>query len=386
MNNSPIAGISLSTLIVAAGLVLASAQFAHGQEDNIEKQGAAVLQKIAAEKQAAILEEQAAGDGLAQSARLAPAADDLTQTSENESVKSADVEPATVSAQTDISQSADLSRFAYHPESSSISVNYEDYIRFMNSYSLVHKNRVKLDYSLIKTAGARKLIQHIQYLKDLPVDQLSRNDQLAYWLNLRNLLVIFAIAVDGSTEISEERGTFDEPGEMWTKKMVMVNDVNLSINDIEKDIILANWKDPNIVYGLYQGVDGAPPLYKPGFRGENVRDVLPKLGKRYLNEKGVVKIKANQAQIPQVYGWYREALFKDDDKKIVKHLRRLAKESQFKKLEPVNSIEMDKLSYNIDAIGKLKKKKKRNTQRRAPQAPTPGPSSGSSGGGGRSGS
>jgi len=168
---------------------------------------------------------------------------------------------------------------------------------------------------------------------------------------------VFAVAVENSNDIAEKRGTFENPGEIWTKNMIEIDGVDLSINDIEKNIILANWKDPNVIYGLYQGVLGGPPLYKPGFRGNNVRDILPRLGRRYLNGKKTVLIKSDTANIPEVYGWYETGLFKGEQAKLIKHVRRLSKEKLLKKMESVKNVAYYDMSYGIDNIGKIKSKK-----------------------------
>ncbi len=271
----------------------------------------------------------------------------------------------------------EFQQFSQHQPISQIEVKYSDMIGFMNSYSAIDKGRVKLSYATIRGSGSSSLLRNLQYLRDIPVSQLSSEDQLAYWLNIRNLMVIFAVTVDGATNLEEERGTYDNPGEMWTVKRIVIGGVNMSIDDIERKIILANWNDPNILYGLYQGVRGGPSLYKPGFRGDTVRDVLPKLGRRYLNSKKVVSVKGAKIELPAVYGWYGDQLFEGDEAALIKHVRRLSKQKLLSKIQKVDTVSLADSDYRIDTTGTIRKTKRREVI----SAPTPG--RGSTGRGGR---
>ena len=293
---------------------------------------------------------------------------------------------ATDEAGTDTQEATttDLSKFSNAVETSEISVEYDLLIGFMNSYTAIDKNRVKFDYQTIRTSGARPLVHSLQAMRDVEVSRLSKTDQLAYWLNLRNQLVIFAVTLENATNLADERGTFDEPGEMWTEKRIIVDGVNLSIDDIERGIILANWPNfPNIFYGLYQGVEDGPPLFKPGFRGDTVHDVLAKLGKRYVNQKKVITAKGNTVNVPGVYGWYGDVLFEGDEAKLIKHFKRHAGEKLRGRLNDVETISLSEIGYAIDTATTVKRKRKRRP------APTGSPSIGTPGGGstrGRSGS
>ncbi|MEL7018939.1 MAG: hypothetical protein AAGL18_09465, partial [Pseudomonadota bacterium] len=81
----------------------------------------------------------------------------------------------------------DFSRFANAAEVSVIQPNYDDIIGFMNSHAAIDKSRVKLDYNAMRAGRAAGLARILQRMRDIPVSQLNRDDQLAYWLNLRNL-------------------------------------------------------------------------------------------------------------------------------------------------------------------------------------------------------
>ena len=247
----------------------------------------------------------------------------------------------------------DFSQFATSAEVSAVAVSYENITAFMNSHSAIEKNRVKLNYTAMSQGGASGLARILQRLRDVPVSQLSRDDQLAYWLNMRNLLVVFSIAVDARGSIDAQRGTYEAPGELWTDEIITVEGVKLSIDDIERNILIANWNDPHILYGMYQGALGGPPLYKPGFTGANVHDVLNKLGQRYINSRKTLGAKSSTLKVPAIYEWYFDALFDGDEAKVERHIRSLALPKLAKKLQKFDAIEPVAFNYKVDSLDKL---------------------------------
>ena len=258
---------------------------------------------------------------------------------------------------------ASIEKFGQAPEVSSFTPSYDGMIGFLNSFSVIDKRRVKLNYNGIRSNGARPLVRELQALREIPVSQLSKADQLAYWLNLRNMLVIFVVASENAANIAAERGTFAEPGPLWTKKRIYVEDVHLSIDDIERGIILKHWPTPDVFYGLYQGVSGGPSLFKPGFRGSSVYSVLPKLGARYAASKKSLDISSEVVRIPEFYQWYHDVLFDGDDAKVLKHLKRVTSLKKRQKLSDVTTIEYLPANYDVDTLGKLRRSKSNSNQR-----------------------
>ena len=274
-----------------------------------------------------------------------------------------------------------IEKFGYAPEKSTFTPAYQTSIGFMNSFSVLDKKgRVKIIYDNVRTTGTAPLLRSLRYLRDVPVSQLNKNDQLAYWLNLRNMLIIFAITSDRATDLNQERGTLDNPGPLWTAQLITVEGVGLSIDDIERKIILKHWRDPNIIYGLYQGVKGGPSLYKPGFNGSTVNRVLPKLGKRYLSDKRNISVKSATVNIPEFYRWYSDVFFKGEDRRILAHLRKTSQTKLSGKLQNVDKIRWVNMDYQIDDT--RESKTKRATTKRIAPAPQL-PRGGNRGGGGR---
>ncbi len=277
-------------------------------------------------------------------------------------------EPATASAKSALDTEdkdenpKDFSIFGQFPENGIEPPDYRPYLAFFNSYSQIHKTRLLLDYDGIRTRGARTLINVIVGLQDVPASQLSRDDALAYWLNLHNALVVFSAVVENETDLRAGRGTPDKPGEIWTADRVKIEGVSLSLHEIEQEIILANWSDPNIIYGFYQGGAGGPALFKPGFDGRSVHEVLEKLGRRFVNTSRDIEARDDTVTVPSFYEWYSEPLFNNDAEKMRRHLLRLSEGKRLRKIREASKVETVAFDMKIETA------KDQPDQRRSPTA------------------
>lgn len=245
-----------------------------------------------------------------------------------------------------------FSQFTTSAEVSDYNVDYSPIQKFSNVFVDEQRGRTKVAYAPAGQQGKAFMIGYVRYLSNVPVSTLSRNDQLAYWLNTRNFLVIDAMASSKSRRrMSSLRGTPEAPGEMWSEKRITVEGVELSIDDIEKNIILANFSDnPNIIFGMYQGTSGGPQFRKAGFSAANLNAELEAAGRDFVNSKNGLKVSKSKAEIPAVVSWYQNDVFGGDATAAATHLASLAKASTATKLAGVSEFKARKFSYSSDEL------------------------------------
>ena len=241
-------------------------------------------------------------------------------------------------------------KFAAADPASTRKIDYKPIDDFYEAVSVKSRKRQDFRYSVLKDQGVAVLDSYIGFFATISPSEFSKNEQLAFWLNLRNLLVIRNIAVDKpSRSLKKERGDFQSPGDMWTQKHITVEGVALSIDDIERRIILAHWSDPNIIYGLYQGVKGGPSFQPPkNFAGAAIQGELAARGASFINSRRTLRIKKDEVRLPAVYEWYKEVLFNNDDAAIISHIGSHANEKLRAKLEAVTAIDYAVMDYGLD--------------------------------------
>jgi hypothetical protein len=102
-----------------------------------------------------------------------------------------------------------------------------------------------------------------------PLENFSRDEQLAYWINLYNITILDEIA-----RIYPEpdlKGTLVGKNSILSKKILVIAGIPLSLNDIQFTILKQNYENnPLIIYGLYQGIIGGPSIRKTAYTGKYV--------------------------------------------------------------------------------------------------------------------
>ncbi|MEM8635781.1 MAG: DUF547 domain-containing protein [Pseudomonadota bacterium] len=250
----------------------------------------------------------------------------------------------------DTPDATQFTQFAAYTEASTFNVRYDPISQFTDVFGNEERGRLKIAYSAVNQQGKDFLARYVNYLGNVPVTTLSRDDQLAYWLNTRNMLITQAMAESTSRRrMRQNRGTADAPGSMWTDKRITVDGVELSIDDIEHGIILANWSDtPNVIYGLYQGSQGSVAFPTNGFSGSNVHTELEQIGREFISSRNGVRVRRNKAQLPEVYSWYSDELFGGDQAAVVSHISALADANTASRLSEATSFENRRFSYSSD--------------------------------------
>ena len=241
-------------------------------------------------------------------------------------------------------------KFSTSSPTSSVTVDYSPIKQFSEAFGREDRGRTKISYAAVEQQGQNFLTAVMARFAAVQVSSLSRDDQLAYWLNTHNMLVMQAMTDSKARRnMSTARGTADAPGEMWTKKRITVQGTDLSLHDIEKNIIVANFTDkPNAVFGLYQGTKGSPAFKGDGFHGATLDVDLAAAGQAHV--KNHLKVKGSKAQIPAVMYWYADDLFGGNQDALRAQLVSLSSEKNAKKLSDVTQFEARKFSYSSDEL------------------------------------
>ena len=114
-------------------------------------------------------------------------------------------------------ETGDFAQFSASAEVSNYAVDYRPIQQFTKAFALEQRGRMKVSYAAVEQQGEAFMKTYMKYLSEVPVSTMTRDDQLAYWLNTRNMLVIDAMTDSKSRRrMSAQRGTPDNPGDLWT--------------------------------------------------------------------------------------------------------------------------------------------------------------------------
>jgi len=128
-----------------------------------------------------------------------------------------------------------------------------------------------------------------EYKKDLvrlanehDIQSFSRHEQLAFWLNLHNVVLIETIAKEHPTKNPSALVFGAEPKPLHEAELITIRNVPLSLRNIRENIVYENWDNPNVIYGFFRGDIGGPRLTPFAFTANNVDHVLESHGFEYI--------------------------------------------------------------------------------------------------------
>lgn len=246
-------------------------------------------------------------------------------------------------------QSESTSQFSAYSSESTATVNTEPYQEFIGALTITERWRTLVAYEIANAQGLVFMQEYADYLAGIPVDELNRDEQLAYWLNTRNFLLIQAISEERRVRgFKKKRGTPAAPGTFWTEKRITVSGTELSLQDIEEDILFAGWDDPNIMFGLYQGIKGGPPLPKQPFTGTQVTSQLTEAARRFNTLPNNFRVRGGKVRISSYYDWYLPLAHDNTEDALRQHLHSFAKPKDQNAVQTAAKLDRRKLSTEFE--------------------------------------
>ena len=175
-------------------------------------------------------------------------------------------------------------------------------------------------------AASEAFDEYLDLLDQVDPTALSRNSQLALWLNAYNAWTIELINLHNEREsirnINKTLGLAIKGP--WTQPLATVGGVTYTLDDIEHGIIRKEFDDPRIHFALVCAAVSCPPLRREAYIGTHLNEQLNDQSRRFLlhsPEKNRVDIANNTVYLTKVFDWYAKDFGKNDTE-IVRYLAR----------------------------------------------------------------
>ena len=147
------------------------------------------------------------------------------------------------------------------------------------------------------------LRSYIVSLERQAPSRLERGEALAYWINLYNAATLNLILEHYPVATIKDIGTaLSSP---WKKKVVTVEGKQLSLNEIENDIVRPSFLEPRIHFALNCAARSCPPLRNSAYVGAQLESQLEEqtiafvgdAKKNYIDDKGTL-------HLSKLFDWY----------------------------------------------------------------------------------
>lgn len=157
----------------------------------------------------------------------------------------------------------------------------------------------KVNYKGLQ-AQVAELDKYLSKLTATEVNSLTKNEQLAFWINAYNAFTIKKILDNyplGS--ITDLDG-----GKPWDVKWIKLDGKTLSLNNIENDIIRPTFKEPRIHFAVNCAAKSCPPLMNKAWTANRLEADFMRQTKAFINNASHNKLSASNCQVSKIFEWY----------------------------------------------------------------------------------
>jgi hypothetical protein len=241
-------------------------------------------------------------------------------------------------------------RWLAHDPNSARRIDHDAWEAFLTRYLKIGSDGVhRVAYALVTPADRRALDAYVQKLADLPISTYSRTEQMAYWINLYNALTVRLVLdhypIDSIRDIAA--GSGPGVGKAWGEKLVEIEGIPISLNDIEHRILRPIWRDPRVHYALSCAAIGCANLQPEPFQGDRLEHQLNKAAMAYINDPRCIQIEGDRLGLSSIYRWYKED-FGGSDQAIINHLMAYAAPKLAMALERFDRISDDGFDWRLN--------------------------------------
>ncbi len=197
----------------------------------------------------------------------------------------------------------------------------------------------RVNYSAFKQMGWTSLKTYLSELQSVDVPKLNRDEQYALWANLYNAktvdIILSHYPVKSIRDIDISPGLFANGP--WKKKVLKVNGIDLSLDDIEHKIMRGLFKEPRTHYAVNCASVGCPNIGTEAFVGSRLSDQLDAAARAYINNPRGVRFNGKRVIASKIYKWFDED-FGNSEQGVLAHLRKYAQGDLAQKLKGVTDI------------------------------------------------
>ncbi|MFQ5638485.1 MAG: DUF547 domain-containing protein [bacterium] len=153
--------------------------------------------------------------------------------------------------------------------------------------------------------------------------------RLAFWLNAYNAFTLKVICEHYPLKSINELhfgglyiGSLLKKT-IWDKKFIVINNNEMSLNDIEHGIVRAVFKDPRAHFALVCASKSCPTLRSEAYEADKLEEQLDEQGRIFFSEsdKNFFTIEKKQAQLSKILDWYADD-FGNNDEEILLYVAR----------------------------------------------------------------
>ena len=155
-----------------------------------------------------------------------------------------------------------------------------------------------------------KLESYLKLLSENAPDRSkwSKNEQLAYWINVYNAYTVKLIVDFYPTKSIRDLGPrlkIPLIKDVWHYKFFKIAGVDMSLDEVEHSILRKEFEEPRIHFAINCASVSCPPLLNEAFVASNLENQLMRVTTTFVNDPSRNKISSQSAQLSSIFSWFK---------------------------------------------------------------------------------
>ena len=133
--------------------------------------------------------------------------------------------------------------------------------------------------------------------ENVPTDDWSSKEKLAYWINTYNALTVDLIVQNYPIKSIKD---IKDP---WKQRLWKLGNKWYDLDEIEHQII-RKMGEPRIHFALVCAAKSCPKLYNKAFTADNLEESLSELTREFLSDTSKNEISENRLKLSKIFKWF----------------------------------------------------------------------------------
>jgi len=175
-------------------------------------------------------------------------------------------------------------------------------------FTQVLRDHVKdgvVNYKGIK--ADKRFADFIAVLMKTDPNAIAKKNRLPFWINVYNAFTLKVVVDQYPIKSIMSKTAYALGKSNFQKKLVTVNGVQYSLNDVENDIIRP-MGDPRIHFAINCAAKSCPPLRDEAFEPARLGEQMDEMARNFINtpEKNSFDFAKKEALVSKIFDWFQE--------------------------------------------------------------------------------
>lgn len=199
--------------------------------------------------------------------------------------------------------------------------------------------------------------QLLAWGENTEISSLPKDEQLTYWANLHNVVMIEALAQSYPVKEPAEFVPEGHNAILHDAKLITLHGVPLSLRDIREQIVFPHWEDPRVIYLFWTAEISGPTIPYTAFTANNIWSLSDEIADEFANSLRGFHVHREKRVISKFYLDHAKFYFPRFESDLMAHLDNYIRPHVREEFETDYPIKIDRYHKRIaDMVGGYRKR------------------------------